>query len=194
MGFFKTNFVVTWKRLVFCDICITWSHFMLFPFYRLLLGCKLRLARVPLVGRLVSHLSLIQRWKVFLISTQTRITMPAAESTRVSLTPGSGLEPETPLADDFQWLEGAYDIEDFLRVYDLPQIVKVCTRQSLNSPINFHWIWQWWRLFDKRVLCNFISLTFDFITHWGLDKMATILQMSFSNPFSAGKSFVFWFT
>ena len=134
------------KRLVFCDIVLPECNFMLFPFYRSLLGCKIRLAHVPLVGRLVSHLSLSQRWRVFFISTQTSITMSAAESGRASFTTGSGLEPpETLMTDDFQWLEGAYDIEDFLRVYDLPQIVKVCTRQSLNSPINFHWIWQWWR-------------------------------------------------
>ena len=46
--------------------------------------------------------------------------------------------------------------------------------------------WSWY--FNKKVL-KLINWILDF-THWGMDKMATILQMTFSNTFSHLKMFV----
>ena len=59
------------------------------------------------------------------------------------------------------------------------------------------WCHQWWQSWNYN---NFqFSVITDFfkriqpLTHWGHNKMATVLQTTFANTFSLMKTFVYWF-
>ena len=82
-----------------------------------------------------------------------------------------------------------FQIPEFDNLYlDFNGVVHVCSHPEDNNP---HF-----RITEEKIfqdIFHYIEVEFCCISHWGEDKMAAILQATFSDAFSWMKIVVFWF-